>query len=631
MDRAYGILEFRSVDDDLRIIEGVASSDTLDDHGTILEPSGARFSVPFPLLWQHDSHSPVGEVIEAHVEGNKIIVRAQIRKIPEAGAFKDLTDKAWQGVKHGLVRGFSVGFLPVKTVKNRFTEWAMRELSLVTIPSNQDATINLVRSSFAASGDSSPGVSGTQTPLRNSIPKRTMTIAEQIQAYESRKAELVTRKDALLDATATETRVPTAEENAEFENIESEVRSIDAQVTRLNGKLAANAATATPVVARNIATASATRAGEAAPARETPRVLGVRANVEPGIGMARMVMALYQADGDKAIAESIARRNWPDQADEIGIQLRAAVAAGNTTDATWASPLVQPSTLASEFLEMLRPRTLLGRIPNLGEVPFNTRVGAQTGTGTYGWVGEGRPKPLTSLAFAALTLAHNKVAGIIAITDELLRFSNPKAEQRVRDDMLAGIPRFLDGQFVDPAITAIAGVRPASITNGITGFAATGTTEATAYADIGTLISGFDAAYYDTEGLVILMHSQDAYRLGRLRNADTGTRTFDGLTLAGGTLEGVPVITSGTPALLGQIIAIHAPSILIADDENVTIDMSREASVQMESAPTHPADATTVTVSFWQHNMVGFRAERYVTWLRGRADAVRRITSVAYA
>ena len=49
-----------------------------------------------------------------------------------------------------------------------------------------------------------------------------------------------------------------------------------------------------------------------------------------------------------------------------------------------------------------------------------------------------------------------------------------------------------------------------------------------------------------------------------------------------------------------------------------TIDASQEASLQMDSAPASPADATTVYVSLWQTNTVGLRAERFVNWKRRR-------------
>jgi len=62
----------------------------------------------------------------------------------------------------------------------------------------------------------------------------------------------------------------------------------------------------------------------------------------------------------------------------------------------------------------------------------------------------------------------------------------------------------------------------------------------------------------------------------------------------------------------------------------VRIDVSREASIQMDGAPTNPTDATTVLVSLWQRNLVGLRAERMITWIRARTAAVRYRTAAAY-
>jgi hypothetical protein len=89
------------------------------------------------------------------------------------------------------------------------------------------------------------------------------------------------------------------------------------------------------------------------------------------------------------------------------------------------------------------------------------------------------------------------------------------------------------------------------------------------------------------------------------------------------------VVTS--QAVGNQIIIAHAPSILIADESGVEVDISREASVYLDSAPTDPPDATAVLTSLWQANLVGLRVERYITWGKARSTAVDRITSVAYA
>jgi Phage capsid family len=68
-----------------------------------------------------------------------------------------------------------------------------------------------------------------------------------------------------------------------------------------------------------------------------------------------------------------------------------------------------------------------------------------------GWVGEGRIKPATAPAFEQIEFKRSKIAGIVAISEELARASDPAAEELVRGDMVAAIVEFSDRQFLDPA------------------------------------------------------------------------------------------------------------------------------------------------------------------------------------
>ncbi|EPN26521.1 peptidase U35, phage prohead HK97, partial [Pseudomonas syringae pv. actinidiae ICMP 19096] len=78
---------------------------------------------------------------------------------------------------------------------------------------------------------------------------------------------------------------------------------------------------------------------------------------------------------------------------------------------------------------------------------------------------------------------------------------------------------------------------------------------------------------------------------------------------------------TGNPATgAGQrLILAKASEILLADDGGVTIDVSREASLQMDSAP---GSGSQELVSLWQNNMVALRAERFINWKRRRPSAV---------
>ena len=93
------------------MVEGIASTPRVDRIGDIVEPMGAKFSVPMPLLWQHRSDSPVGHVEFAKPTKEGIPFKARIAKIDEPGELKNFLDKAWQSVKAKLVGAVSIGFV----------------------------------------------------------------------------------------------------------------------------------------------------------------------------------------------------------------------------------------------------------------------------------------------------------------------------------------------------------------------------------------------------------------------------------------------------------------------------------------------------------------------------------------
>lgn len=162
MNRAYAVLEIKSINDGDRIIRGVATTPTPDRMGDIVEPLGVTFKNPLALLWQHDSHQPVGTVKFDKPTKDGITFEAKIADISEPGTLKDRLDEAWQSVKAGLVRAVSIGFRALEYSFMdeggvRFLASEVLELSLVTIPANADATINEIRSidtvTLAATGN----------------------------------------------------------------------------------------------------------------------------------------------------------------------------------------------------------------------------------------------------------------------------------------------------------------------------------------------------------------------------------------------------------------------------------------------------------------------------------------------
>jgi HK97 family phage major capsid protein len=445
---------------------------------------------------------------------------------------------------------------------------------------------------------------------------QTHTTSEQILAFEATRKTKADRMNELMTKASEANVTLDGEQTKEYDTAKKEIESIDAHIVRLRDLEEVQRKSAAPVI-------DTSKTAVTVPAAATVPVIQVKSLTPKGRDFVRMAMALASTQGNKSAAAELAAARWRDSP-QIVLALKAAVAAGNTTDAAWAGPLMPPlKSLTDEFMELLRPATIIGKIPDLRRVPFNVSVPMQTAGGSYGWVGQGLAKPVTKLGFAATTLTFAKVAGIIVITEELAKFSSPDAEALVQSDMIKGISGFLDSQFIDPAKAAQANVSPASITNGVTPIPSANDPIADFYA----LMSALTAAEIPLSAVTVIMSEVNAFAL-TMSVTITGASMFPSMTATGGTISGVRVITS--QAAGSMIIALAAPYILYADDGGVTIDVSREASVQMDSAPANPADATTVLVSLWQNNLVGLRAEEFANWQRAKLQAVQLVTGAVY-
>jgi HK97 family phage major capsid protein len=176
-------------------------------------------------------------------------------------------------------------------------------------------------------------------------------------------------------------------------------------------------------------------------------------------------------------------------------------------------------------------------------------------------------------------------------------------------------------------------VSPASITNGISATSHSGTNAAAVRTAIQAALGAFIDRGGDVTQLVWIMPATTALSLQLMLNS-LGQREFPNITMNGGTLEGFPVITSQYAATVNGsptsniVILVNAKEIFLADDGGINIDMSNQASVEMSDDPAN--DSGTV-VNLWQANKVGFRAERYITWARGRSSSVVWFTAVAWA
>ena len=264
-----------------------------------------------------------------------------------------------------------------------------------------------------------PGATGkTIKPVKTKGKKHMAkkTIAEQISAFENTRGAKDARMRALMDEASENDVTLDQEQQEEYDTLEGEVSQVDAHLVRLRKMAESNVQQAKPVEGQGSEQALVTRGAGI--------VSAVRSPVPPGIGFARMAICMMNAYKHHRDAALVARSFYPNNPEvELALSQKAtAVDPGDTTTGNWAPALVLPQNLAGEFVEFLRPLTLIGRVPGFRTVPFNVKIPTQTGGTSGHWVGEGQPKPVGALSFDTITLRWSKVAGIVAFTDELGSF-----------------------------------------------------------------------------------------------------------------------------------------------------------------------------------------------------------------
>lgn len=659
LKRAYSFLHVKDVNGDKRIITGTATTPTPDRMGDIVEPLGVSFKNPLPLLLYHNSQKPVGWVKFAKPTADGIQFEASLPKVDEPGAVRDRIEEAWTSIKTGLLAGVSIGFRAIEEAYNketsgfRFLKSEVLELSLVAIPAQPDARIDTIKSldiGLAASGTEAEvdsartsltpsGASDTKRVVAKSPPRgRSMkkSIGDQITSFEATRQAKQAEQDAIIDKSSDEGVTLDAEQREQYDTLGVEIKDLDEHITRLRAREKAN-----QDAAKAVAGGTST---EGSDSRGPRPVITIKDTMAPDIAfgaaiLCKAVSYMEFQKGNFVTPLQVAKARYPSNSQiHAYFEQKAAVAGGTTTDSNFASALLPPAqVLDSAFLEYLRPKTLVDRfgttqngvsIPSLKRVPFNVKVQSQTSGASANWVGEGKGKPVTKFNTTSATLLFTKLAAISVITQELARFSRPGAEGLVRDELAKAVIQKADTSFVDPALAEVSGVNPASITYGLTALSSAGISAANVLTDVQALIAPFLLNNYDVSQLVLLMPNTLALTLSLMQNS-LGQESFKGMTVAGGSLAGIPVLASqylASGASYGNmVVAVSAENVALADDGNVTIDVSREASIEMSDAPANEAATPTASaymVSMYQTNSLAIRAEREISWKKLRSTAV---------
>ena len=131
-----------TADADNLVIRSVITTSVPDRVGDVVMPAGLRNAEEFlknpVVLWAHQrGMPPIGRCRSLEVRGDRVIAETQFaRGVPFA-------EDVFKLYEQGILRGWSIGFLPVRTRPLRsgvrYEEWDLLEYSAVPVPENPAA------------------------------------------------------------------------------------------------------------------------------------------------------------------------------------------------------------------------------------------------------------------------------------------------------------------------------------------------------------------------------------------------------------------------------------------------------------------------------------------------------------
>ncbi|MEM9388352.1 MAG: phage major capsid protein [Pseudomonadota bacterium] len=416
-------------------------------------------------------------------------------------------------------------------------------------------------------------------------------------------------RDALVQRSTEGERSFNSDEIVEFDTLTDEIENLEATHARLKGLENEEMRTAT-----------------------APSVIKNRTRGEhfAGQSFTRAVIARAAAQLDNVSPIGIAKSRWGRSDPQIVEYVKAAVEGGGSGTGEWGSELVTANNrFTGDFIEYLNSVTVFNQLP-LREVPANVTIKGQDGAGTGYWVGESKAIPVTAMDFDDVTLKPLKAAALAVVSNELLRDSSPAAEALVRDALVEAASQRIDNTFLSD-VAEVTDVSPAGLLNGLTAITSSGTDGDALRNDIKALYAPFITAK-NASGLVLVMPPVLAKAISLMTN-DLNQFEFAELNTDGGMLLGDRVVT-GDNVATDRMILLKPSDIYKIGDGGIQVSMSRDAMIEMDTAPTGDTQAPTAAsanmVSMFQSESTAIKVVRSLNFAKRRASAVAYLTGANY-
>ena len=250
-------------------------------------------------------------------------------------------------------------------------------------------------------------------------------MAIDINGLRQKRAEKIDRMESIVAEAKGQDRDMTEVEKTAFDELSNEVEGLDDQIDRAEKVARLKATTAQPLQGETVRRALPAQA--AAPEQK-------------GAQFARIVRALAAEKGNPRNAAQFASEQFGDE------KVAKALASGVGS----AGGFLVPEEFSTDIIELLRPASVVRSLsPTI--VPMtrgNLTMPKLAGGSSATYIGENTNIGKTEPTFGQLVLNAKKLAALVPISNDLIRYSSPQADLVVRDDLVAAMALRSDLAFI---------------------------------------------------------------------------------------------------------------------------------------------------------------------------------------
>ena len=300
---------FSKIDDERRMVYGLASDETLDADDEVIDYEATKKAVQEWAEWRNirEMHgsSAVGVAEEIYLDDEQRALYIAARVVD---------DQAWQKVKEGVYKGFSIGGKVLKKVLDivdarsirRVVDYVLLEISLVDRPANPSARFSLVKRGGASMDEDIKKMDGEEEtpPPEDSSGEEPPAEENKGMTPETVKAmvlEMLKELGIVREEFAQAAQVDDLRKSVEGLALGKDVTAVASDLKKAVGDIAATVA-AVEQLGERLATVEKQAAGQGPVLREIGQFMA-----QPG-GQEAVLKSLFEETNDPNLRQVIGQK-----------------------------------------------------------------------------------------------------------------------------------------------------------------------------------------------------------------------------------------------------------------------------------------------------------------------------------